>query len=78
MYALKIELNDGKLQTTPASGPDGSRKHVVPEDEQVEDVEAIPVSVGNPRVEHISGIVHLYRESGPNAPGSSAPALPVL
>lgn len=77
MYALKIEVDaDAALHKRLAAGTEGpSRKH---EHGQDEDVDSVPVSVGNPRVEHINGIVHLYRESSDNAdPGSSAPSLPV-
>jgi hypothetical protein len=69
MYALKIEV-DAK-----ESFPSARTERTL---SQVEDSEAIPVSVGNPRVEHLNGIVHLYRDfHGGSEPGSSAPMLPV-
>lgn len=71
MYALKIEVDrdcgNGSCAAT-TSGEDRGA-----------DVEEIQVSAGNPRVEHLTGIVHLYRQTNgrDEAEDTSGPALPV-
>ena len=68
MYAAKVRLglNSTVVEDAPAEQPDV----------QAEDV--VGFSAGNPRVEHITGIVHLFR-TVPNASQDvlPAPALPV-
>ena len=69
MYALKIEVkpNDGGASETlgTRSGQDA-------------EVDEIQVSAGNPRVEHLTGIVHLYRQTRDRDEAEgSAPAVPV-
>lgn len=75
MYALKIEVDGGDAsQKRPAVSTEVPNK----EREQSENVDSVPVSVGNPRVEHINGLVHLYREShGGDEAGTSVQSLPV-
>ena len=69
MYNLKIEVKseDGAESSTP-----GTRG------EQDAEVDEVQVSAGNPRVEHLTGIVHLYRQTkGRDETEGSAPEVPV-
>lgn len=69
MYVLKIEVKseDGAESSAPGTG-----------DEQDAEVDEVQVSAGNPRVEHLTGIVHLYRQTkGRDEAEGSAPAVPV-
>lgn len=82
MYALKIEIksqNKGDCTATSSSA-----EHDVPANVldavccSHRDVDEIQVSVGNPRVEHLTGIVHLYRQTrGRDEAGTSSSDLPV-
>ena len=70
MYALQIEVKGGDSSTSATSATGGDDLEV--------DIDEIQVSAGNPRVEHLTGIVHLYRQTkGRDDAGASAPALPV-
>lgn len=77
MYAVKIEVNSGKT----GEGSSASSSGVPSADAgpcSNADVDEIQVSVGNPRVEHVTGIVHLYRQThGRDEAGTFSPKLPV-
>jgi BRCA1-associated protein len=69
MYVLKIEVKKEVAADSSATGPGG---------EQDAEVDEVQVSAGNPRVEHLTGIVHLYRQTkGRDEGEASAPAVPV-
>lgn len=76
MYAAKV-----KLRLTPPTALDTQRDEAageLPEREETEDIESIAFSAGNPRVEHITGIVHLFKEVPQGSQAlSPLPALPV-
>ena len=59
MYAVKVRLTDQAKSTQPGeqSGPS-----LLSSKEASCETETIQVSAGNPRVEHITGLIHLYRE----------------
>ncbi len=61
MYAVKVRLTDQAKSTQPGeqSGPS-----LLSSREASCETETIQVSAGNPRVEHITGLVHLYRDLG--------------
>ena len=71
MYALKIEVDRERGDASCLATTSGEDRGA--------DVEEIQVSAGNPRVEHLTGIVHLYRQTRgrEEAEGTSGPALPV-
>ena len=76
MYAVKVRLTDQAKTTQPGeeSGPS------LPSSREAGcDTETIQVSAGNPRVEHVTGLIHLYRELGDRsrAVGGANSSLPV-
>jgi hypothetical protein len=89
MYSLRIEAQQRRAaeidmgarhetSKAPAKHSDGAAEE--PEEllgaELPEGADSVEFSVGNPRVEHITGVVHLYREvqQGPGtAAGASRP-----
>lgn len=61
MYHLKVELAERKMsELVPTE--DNDYMEVFKEHP---DQECVEFSVGNPRVEHITGIVHLYKRNNP-------------
>lgn len=72
MYSLRIEAQQ---RSAHPPGGDGEEERPEEEEERLEaDLAArgcIEFSVGNPRVEHITGVVHLYRDF-PAAPAPPA------
>jgi hypothetical protein len=63
MYAIKVEVRG-----PPDDGGDDERyteAFAPPPD----DLACVTFSAGNPRVEHVTGIVHLYRRDGPGRAG---------
>lgn len=62
MYHLKVqELADRRMsELVPTEGNDFMEVFREPLDK-----ECVEFSVGNPRVEHITGIVHLYKRNSP-------------
>ena len=76
MYAVKVRLTDQAKSTEPGeeSGPS------LPSNREAGcDTGTIQVSAGNPRVEHVTGLIHLYRELGDRGRGAGGPnsSLPV-
>ena len=61
MYALKVEVNS-EASTSAHAEPSGPLFN--PSSESACNTETIQISAGNPRVEHITGLVHLYRQLG--------------
>ena len=61
MYAVKVRLTDQTKSTQPGEQPGSSP---LSSSEASCETETIQVSAGNPRVEHITGLIHLYRELG--------------
>lgn len=59
MYSLKVELTERKMsELVPTEDNDFMEVFKEPLDQ-----ECVEFSVGNPRVEHITGIVHLYKRN---------------
>lgn len=59
MYHLRIELAARKMsELVPTEDNDYMEVFKEPLD-----MECVEFSVGNPRVEHITGVVHLYKEN---------------
>lgn len=81
MYAVKVEVkNRGTGVSNTASSSAASLPASVLDAGQSSnaDIEEIQVSVGNPRVEHLTGIVHLYRQThGRDEAGPFSAKLPV-
>lgn len=74
MYAAKVKVGLLLAKDAEARAPDKANSKSSHEPE----LEAVAFSAGNPRVEHISGIVHLFREVPANNQASvPLPALPV-
>lgn len=77
MYAVKVEVKNDK--TGEGSSASTSGAFLVPDVDagpcSNAEVDEIQVSVGNPRVEHLTGIVHLYRQT--HEAGTFSPKLPV-
>ncbi|CAL8470200.1 g9742 [Coccomyxa elongata] len=66
MYAVKVEVkSEGRGESNTASSSASSLPASVLAAGQSSngDIEEIQVSVGNPRVEHLTGTVHLYRQT---------------
>ena len=61
MYALKVEVSRA-ASTSAQANPSGPT--LTPSSESADSTETIQVSAGNPRVEHINGVIHLYRQLG--------------
>ena len=61
MYALKVEVSR-EASTSAQAEPSGPT--LTPSSESAHKTETIQVSAGNPRVEHITGLIHLYRQLG--------------
>lgn len=61
MYAVKVNYTDQADNTQPG---EGSASSLQSSREAGCETETIQVSAGNPRVEHITGLIHLYRELG--------------
>ena len=61
MYALKVEVSR-EASTSAQAEPSGPT--LTPSSESAQTTETIQVSAGNPRVEHITGLIHLYRQLG--------------
>ncbi|CAK0773568.1 hypothetical protein CVIRNUC_004079 [Coccomyxa viridis] len=61
MYALKVEVSH-EASTSAQAEPSGPT--LTPSSESAQKPETIQVSAGNPRVEHITGLIHLYRQLG--------------
>ena len=61
MFALKVELRNREKDSAHQLASDALLE---PSAETLSDFsqDTIPVSAGNPRVEHTTGLVHLYRE----------------
>ena len=76
MYAAKV-----KLGLAPPAALEAQRDEAageLPEREEGEGIDSIAFSAGNPRVEHITGIVHLFKEVPQGSQAlSPLPALPV-
>lgn len=62
MYHLKVQLIDRKMSELVPTEEDNDFMEVFREPL---DKECVEFSVGNPRVEHIIGIVHLYKRNTP-------------
>lgn len=65
MYHLRVEeLGERKMsELVPTTGEDNDYMEVFKE--PLDTKECVEFSVGNPRVEHITGIVHLYKRNTP-------------
>lgn len=74
MYAAKVRLGLGPAPAQPIQGERQDSKA-----DQVDDqIDSIAFSAGNPRVEHITGVVHLFKEvPASSQPVGPIPALPV-
>lgn len=67
MYHMKIELKDRKMsQLIPTEDNEFNEVY----SDSNEDLECVEFSVGNPRVEHITGLVHLYKKHAAEQPTS--------
>ena len=75
MYAAKVKLGQTAARFF-EERPENATESTLVEDN--DDVESVAFSAGNPRVEHITGLVHLFKEvpKGPQAL-NPLPALPV-
>eukprot|EP00955_Chlamydomonas_euryale_P113868 366239-Chlamydomonas_euryale.AAC.20 len=61
-YSLRIEARDSRTGSVQDLFDDGQDSSVGPGEHLDDDgAAAIEFSAGNPRVEHIYGVVHLYR-----------------
>ena len=82
MYAIKIEVeNENVGESSSASTSAALVPGSLPDAGLCSnaDVDEIHVSVGNPRVEHITGVVHLYRQThGRDEAGTFSPNQLVL
>jgi BRCA1-associated protein len=84
MYSIKIASSSGveegskEAAQVTAGSTSGEGSRTVAGSGQPDELESIEFSVGNPRVEHITGLVHIYRELPPRGAGggeaSDAPA----
>ena len=78
MYVIKVKLTKeagtcGQTELAGESGPSLASASLADGD-----TETIQVSAGNPRVEHVTGLVHLYRELGKRGnAGRAKPSLAV-
>ncbi len=75
-YAMVVERKSAGQSSAHPSECGGSEQCR----DEAEDVECVQFSAGNPRVEHITGLVHLYRRQvsvpvDPQSPSSSSSAL---
>lgn len=81
MYAVTVEVkSEGRGKSNTASSSATSLPASVLDAGQSSngDIEEIQVSVGNPRVEHLTGTVHLYRQThGRDDAGPFSAKLPV-
>jgi hypothetical protein len=73
MYTLVVEERGARKmsQLVPAPAEDNDNDFMEVFREPL-DRECVEFSVGNPRVEHITGIVHLYKRNGPPPYGAHA------
>jgi hypothetical protein len=61
MYHLKVEVSERKMsELVPSQDNDYMEVFKEPMDK-----ECVEFSTGNPRVEHVTGIVHLYKRNTP-------------
>lgn len=75
MYAAKVKLGIGPDSHANREASDQSEMSTSGSNDRIE---TLAFSAGNPRVEHITGIVHLYREVPANSQSlGPPPALPV-
>ena len=78
MYAAKVRLGLADDKSGRGAYPNDGIQAEQDEAESLQETwqDSIEFSAGNPRVEHITGTVHLYREI-PEASLDVVPALPV-
>lgn len=78
MYAVKVKVT-GEASTSSASDAvKNSGTSLLNSNEGDRETETIQVSAGNPRVEHITGLIHLYRQLGErSSAGEARPLRPV-
>jgi hypothetical protein len=69
MYTLLVEKEKSKAKDT-ATKENAEAK----QGDAGDSTESIAFSAGNPRVEHITGVVHLYRDLSENASDEAAPS----
>ena len=75
---MKVKVTDQARSSSLTEGVEESGPSLPSSSEPVDDTETIQVSAGNPRVEHIAGLIHLYRELGERSTtGGARPSLPV-
>ena len=69
-YALAVQVQERSVDEPPLP----SESHGTDPSWSDDECEEVAFTAGNPRVEHITGVVHLYRDTPQAGASSSAPA----
>lgn len=64
MYAIRVEQSSRKVSDlVPTENADGDGEYAEVFRDVADDLDSVEFSAGNPRVEHITGVVHLYKRN---------------
>ncbi len=76
MYVIQVQRTRERemSELVPAGSSDGDDAYAEVFQEVPAGLECVPFSAGNPRVEHITGVVHLFKRNDPRPGAATSPA----